>query len=439
MLWDPEVESPASIAVIGAGPVGIEAALYARFLGYNVDIYDAGRPARAATRWHHRSIEATVAECTTSLGHAALAAQDESYRRPDPGTVFTGKQYAEEYLTPVAKTDLLHDFVHINSPVIEVGRYRSTLDSLPPFAPSSGTTVALNEPETLADVLQSRANDEFRLVVQSRDRGVYTARADIVLDCRGFDKGLSGWGPGGAQAVGTASVQEFVHIWLPGDARFESRLLEYKQTLLFGQSDQAKRFASEWIEVAGACPQALKLIWIIPSASDQADTAVLQLAEELQKKAGSSQSFAFVFTLGIDRIQRTEAGLWRLTLLQPDDSTVELTGDVFAPFPNPRPTPSIGPELLPQQPLPPLAPFAERATGVEGLPSEPTAASDIFYPDYPGWRVATQEPHYYLLGSTVEPHRASGLSEAYNRIRDLFALLGTRRDLDLYQHFDRQA
>ncbi len=43
MLWDPEVESPASIAVIGAGSVGIEAALYARFLGYNVDIYDTGR------------------------------------------------------------------------------------------------------------------------------------------------------------------------------------------------------------------------------------------------------------------------------------------------------------------------------------------------------------------------------------------------------------
>ena len=47
MRWDPEVESPASIAIIGAGPVGIEAALYGRFLGYDVDIYDIGRPARA--------------------------------------------------------------------------------------------------------------------------------------------------------------------------------------------------------------------------------------------------------------------------------------------------------------------------------------------------------------------------------------------------------
>ncbi len=27
--WDPEVESPATIAVIGGGPTGIEAALYA--------------------------------------------------------------------------------------------------------------------------------------------------------------------------------------------------------------------------------------------------------------------------------------------------------------------------------------------------------------------------------------------------------------------------
>ncbi len=400
MLWDPEVESPASIAVIGAGSVGIEAALYARFLGYNVDIYDTGRPARAATRWHHRSIEATVAECTTSLGHAALSAQEESYRRPNSTTIFTGKQYADEYLTPVAKTDLLHDFVHINSSVIEVGRYRSTLDSLPILANSvEHGTIALpslsrsygrgaggeglpRRSESLAglaDALQSRANDEFRLVINSRDRGLYTARADIVLDCRGYDKGSSGWGPGGTQSVGANSVQGFVHQWLPGDARFEARLLDGKQTLLFGQSEHAQLFAREWIELAESSPHDLKLIWIIPSVADEADTKILQLADAIQKQSGLSQKFAFVFTLGIDRIQRTDGGVWRLNLLQPDDSTVEIAGDIFAPFTNFRPTPSLGPELLPQ--LPPLAsPSQSEPPFLPPSPILPRASHLFFLP-----------------------------------------------------------
>ena len=32
------LDTPASIAVLGAGPIGLEAALYARFLGYDVQI-----------------------------------------------------------------------------------------------------------------------------------------------------------------------------------------------------------------------------------------------------------------------------------------------------------------------------------------------------------------------------------------------------------------
>ncbi len=41
------VDTPATIAVIGAGPIGLEAALYARFLGYDVRIYERDAVARS--------------------------------------------------------------------------------------------------------------------------------------------------------------------------------------------------------------------------------------------------------------------------------------------------------------------------------------------------------------------------------------------------------
>ncbi len=89
MPYDPEVESPATIAIIGAGPVGIEAALYGRFLGYEVEIYDTGRPARQATRWNHRRMNVPVHACTTSLGHAAIASHDENYQPADSNDFYT--------------------------------------------------------------------------------------------------------------------------------------------------------------------------------------------------------------------------------------------------------------------------------------------------------------------------------------------------------------
>jgi len=35
------LDPPGAIAVVGAGPLGIEAALYGRYLGYDVKLYEA--------------------------------------------------------------------------------------------------------------------------------------------------------------------------------------------------------------------------------------------------------------------------------------------------------------------------------------------------------------------------------------------------------------
>ena len=44
------IDTPARLAILGAGPIGLETALYARFLGYAVDVYERGEVAEAV-RW----------------------------------------------------------------------------------------------------------------------------------------------------------------------------------------------------------------------------------------------------------------------------------------------------------------------------------------------------------------------------------------------------
>ncbi|MDZ4850791.1 MAG: hypothetical protein SGI77_16005 [Pirellulaceae bacterium] len=448
MHWDPEVESPATVAVIGTGPVGIEAALYARFLGYEIDLYDAGRPACHATRWHQRSLAVAVRDCTTSLGHAALLSQDANYQRPNAERIFTGQQFADEYLTPLAKSDLLSDGVHINSEVIEVSRLRTSLED--------------------QDDLQDRCNDEFRLLVHSRDRGFYTSRADIVLDCRGAMYGECGWGPAGSQSIGANEVSKHLHSWLPRDPRFELKSVQNKQTILFGTSDRARLFAEEWSEfvendaspsvqealrrmapaptassnISGPALAAvsnvsgsaiadgsdnnalqlnLKLIWLLPSMSPVADAKATKIAADLTARHSDPRRFSVLPIRGIERIARSEEGIWTLTLLLSDDSTVDLVGDVFAPFPNARSTSMLGKELRSQE-------YAFQLP----MASEFDRNQPLFYTDWPGWQVATHEPHYYRLGSIDRPSNPTGLPDAFRQIRDLFALLGTRENMNLY-------
>ena len=85
--WDPEIDTPATIAIIGAGPGGIEAALYARFLGYSVELYDQHRVCDSLRRWGQRPMSGTWCDLTSPLGLAAL--QAHGHPLPEPGEVPT--------------------------------------------------------------------------------------------------------------------------------------------------------------------------------------------------------------------------------------------------------------------------------------------------------------------------------------------------------------
>ena len=72
------IETPAKIAVLGAGPIGLEAALYARYLGYDVEIFERGQAAENVLRWGHVRMFSPFHMNRSPLGLAALTAQDSA-------------------------------------------------------------------------------------------------------------------------------------------------------------------------------------------------------------------------------------------------------------------------------------------------------------------------------------------------------------------------
>jgi hypothetical protein len=114
------VETPAKIAIFGAGPIGLEAALYARFLGYDVDIYERGQVAENVLRWGHVRMFSPFGMNCSPLGLAALQAQDPSYEPPGNSELLTGREYANRYLLPISRTDLLADHLKLDTTILSV-------------------------------------------------------------------------------------------------------------------------------------------------------------------------------------------------------------------------------------------------------------------------------------------------------------------------------
>jgi cation diffusion facilitator CzcD-associated flavoprotein CzcO len=116
------IDTPARLAIVGAGPMGLEAALYARFLGYDVVIYERGDVAANVRQWGGERMDSPFSANRTTLGLAAIQAQDESYRRPGDEEVLTRQEWLDRYLLPLAQTDLIADHLRVNTTVVGVER-----------------------------------------------------------------------------------------------------------------------------------------------------------------------------------------------------------------------------------------------------------------------------------------------------------------------------
>jgi hypothetical protein len=116
------IDTPARIAVLGAGPIGLEAALYARYLGYEVELFERGQVADRVRRQGNAKLATCWRQCVTPLSYAALVAQDPSFVLPAADATPTGHEFVERYLLPLAHSDLLVDGLRLQHEVLGVAR-----------------------------------------------------------------------------------------------------------------------------------------------------------------------------------------------------------------------------------------------------------------------------------------------------------------------------
>jgi len=191
-----EFVSKRRIAIIGAGPIGLEAALEGVKRGFEVTVYEAGRVGEHLRRFGQVGLFTPFAMNSTPAGRARLAAEGKPL--PAEDALLTASELANQYLAPLAALPELLGSIHEWARVTHVGRDR--------IAKTRGI-VAVGD--------DSRSKEPFLLRVTMSDGTTKLDRADLVLDTSGAYSTPNGTGPGGLPAVGEETLGDRADRWIP--------------------------------------------------------------------------------------------------------------------------------------------------------------------------------------------------------------------------------
>lgn len=107
--------APQRIAILGGGPIGLEAALYARTAGLTVTVYEQGHPAEAVNRWGFVRMFTPLGMNVTPLGRMTLVKERPPVDLPADTEYLTGREFRDRYLVPLANSSVLKDCIRPQS------------------------------------------------------------------------------------------------------------------------------------------------------------------------------------------------------------------------------------------------------------------------------------------------------------------------------------
>jgi thioredoxin reductase len=413
------IDTPAKIAVLGAGPIGLEAALYARFLGYDVVIFEQGEIAASVRRWGHVRMFTPFGMNRSPLGLAAIEAQDETYRPPNDDELLTGREWAKRYLLPLSQTDLLSDHLRTNTTVVAIGKEELLKGDLPGH--------------------EDRGDWPFRILVRNAAGEESIETADAVVDCTGVFGQANHLGEGGLPAVGELAVRERIEYRLPDLLGTDRERYAGKHTLLVGGGYSAATNAVALAQLAREMPGTL-VTWITRREGAAGTSGPIEVmpGDRLPQRAELARA-ANDLTQGdspVTYAPATFAG--RIVAAEADGFDVDLTGrhagslhvDAIIANVGFRPDNRLFAELqihecyASQGPMK-LAAALLGQSGSDCLDQKACGPQTLLNP----------EPNYYILGAKSYGRRSNFLlSVGLDQIREVFTIIGDRSTLDLYAH-----
>lgn len=250
---------PPRIAILGAGPVGLEAALYARSLQLPVTVYERGRVGEFWQRWGHVRLFSPFAWNSTPLGRAAIKAHQSGHKLPGDDAILTGREHLAAYLQPLSQCPALVSNLQTDTQVVAIGK--------------RGLLKEENEAR--------RARHPFRLLLRDHRNQERLEEADVVLDCTGT-YGQHRWlGDGGIPALGETAAEPQIAYGLEDILGERKNFYAGRTTIVVGSGYSAATTVSKLATLA----EENHATWVIWLARDHCTQPIKRLpADQLRER-----------------------------------------------------------------------------------------------------------------------------------------------------------
>ncbi len=407
--------SPNSLAILGAGPIGLEAAAHALELGFDAHVFERGEVGAHLVAWGHVRMF-TPWRMDIGPATARLLAK-HGIAVPSGDDCPTGLELAEQVLQPLAALPEFKGRVHAHSQVVQVARHGARKGDL------------LGKPE--------RATHPFRMLVRDAGGRESYLHAHSVVDATGTFGTPNAAGTGGIPARGETYLAPQMS-YHPDDVRGLRRERHAaKTTIVIGNGASALTTVAALAQLASEVP-ATRTIWITrrdtpgfahESAEDSLPARAALYAEGRRLQSGTVESVKWVGGCEVEGFEYNSAThRYRVNLARGGAQQTE-EGDQVIVNCGYGPDGALHRELQIHECYASLAPMKLAAALLDSGASDCTTV-----PAFGVAQLANPEPHYFIVGAKSHGRGSQFLLQTgYAQVADVLGALAEAAGLQAPQ------
>src|SRR6266699_3096517 len=226
-----------TVAIIGAGPVGLAAAAHVLERGFRPIVMEAGNSVGHSVRqWGHVQLFSPW-EYNIDRAAARLLAST-GWNSPEPDQYPTGAELFERYLEPLATKTILAPHIHTSSRVTDISRVGF-------------------------DKLKTKGREAARFEIRYQNgQGPNVVKADAVIDASGTWDSPNPAGANGLPAIGEKQAADKIAYGMPDVLGKDRARYTGKTVAVLGAGHSAIGTLTDLARLAAQAPQT-RPIWLL--------------------------------------------------------------------------------------------------------------------------------------------------------------------------------
>ena len=403
--------SPHSLAILGAGPIGLEAAALALELGFDVHVFERATPGAHVSAWGHVRM---FTPWHMDLGPASVRLlARHGWSAPPPDECPTGHEFVDRVLLPLAATPELKARVHAHQQVVAVSRHGARKADL------------LGDP--------TRAAHPFRILVRDAGGRESFLHAHAVLDTTGTYGQPNAAGTGGIPARGESYLAPQMSHHLDDVLGIRRDRHAGRTTLVIGGGASAITTVTLLAQLAAEVP-GTRVTWVTRRdtpgfaheavGTDPLPSRAALHAEGRRLQSGADEAVRWVGGAEVEGFEYNSAThRYRVQLATANGARIEECDQVIANT-GYGPDASLYRELQVHECYASLAPMKLAAARLE-------AGGDCMtVPAFGADLLANPEPNFFILGAKSHGRDSQFLLRTgYQQVGDVLAELARRAGL----------